>query len=187
MPLACGTATARLLRVSTSTGWVQGLRQLPFKLSTSWAYKSSWEVQFEKPLLVPRGPSACSFNKLPVCACSLNALSQVTSDCWNLDRIPNYSFDLQMSGKNQCWAYSPSTTWKPLSPTNTFSLVHDWGFLWRSFHQIKRKLEFMSVFSFQAFALSNIEKYICRKTSCDWFSLLPLFCFLMTQTMSESH
>lgn len=50
----------------------------PFKLSTSWVCKSSSKVQFQKPLLVKRVPSAYSFIQLPVGACLLNALFQVT-------------------------------------------------------------------------------------------------------------
>lgn len=51
-------------------------RHFPFKLSTCWAYKSSLKVQFQKPLLVTRAASACSFIQLPVCACLLSVLFQ---------------------------------------------------------------------------------------------------------------
>lgn len=46
---------------------------ISFKLSTCWAYKSSLKVQFQKPLLVTRAASACSFIRL-VCACLLSVL-----------------------------------------------------------------------------------------------------------------
>ena len=51
-------------------------RHFPFKLNTCWAYKSSLKVQFQKPLLVTRAASACSFIQLPVCACLLSVLFQ---------------------------------------------------------------------------------------------------------------
>lgn len=99
-------------------------RLFSFNFSTSWSCKGSWKVQFQKPLLVTRAPSAHFFIQLPVCACLLNALFWVTIDCWNLHRTHNDSFDLQMLGKNQCWSYPLSTTCKSVSPINTFSVMN---------------------------------------------------------------
>lgn len=124
IPLACGMTAIPPLQVPTSIGWFICFKHFPFKLSTTWSCESSSKVQFQKPLLVTRAPSACSFIQFPVCACLLNAFFQVTIDCWNFYRIPNDSFDLQMLGRSQCWSYPLSTTWKSVSPINTFSFVH---------------------------------------------------------------
>lgn len=147
------------------------------QFSTSWSPKSFWKLQFQKPLLVTRAPSACSCLRLPVCACLWNAPFQVTTNCWNFYRIHNDSFDLQMLGKNRCWSCPLSTTWKSVSPINTFSFLLYQGFLWESFSQTKRNLEFLDFFSFQVFTLSKVGELYLPKYYLGYISSPSFFCF----------
>lgn len=122
IPLACGTTAVPLL--SLNVYWLASCAAGFSNFSTFWSCKGSSKVRFQKPLLVTRAPSARSFIQLPVCACLLNALFWVTIDCWNLYRTHNDSFDLQILGKNRGWSYPLSTTWKSVSPINTFSVMN---------------------------------------------------------------